>query len=154
MKHYKFRGKTVDTNEWVCGNLLSYDDEQLYLIEFKYENMYLKKQVLKETIGQFTGLFDRNGIEIYEDDLLKSFEENGNDFYLYGDTTHVEFLNGAYCISILYDMTPFPLYDYNFVYDSNIHYPDKTYLCNWLSDFEVVGNLIDNKNFKKNSQGV
>ena len=46
MRNYKFRGKTVDTNEWVCGNLLSYDDEGLYLIEFKYDNMYLKKQVL------------------------------------------------------------------------------------------------------------
>lgn len=145
MRNYKFRGKTLDTNEWICGNLLSYDDKQLYLIEFKYENMYLKKQVLKETIGQFTGLFDRNGIEIYEDDLLKSFEENSHDFYLYGDTSRVEFLNGAYCISILYDMIPLPLYDYNFIYDPTKHYPDETYLCNWLSDFEVVGNSIDNK---------
>lgn len=145
MRDYKFRGKVLNTEDWVCGNLLSYPDDELYLIEFKMDNMYLRKQVDPKTIGQFTGLYDRLGIEIYVHDLLKSYEDDSNDFYLYGDITPVEFLNGAYCISILYDMTPFPLYDYKFIYDSTIHYPDKTYLCNWLKDFEVCGNVFDNK---------
>ena len=77
MREILFRGKDADSGLWCYGDLTFSRDRKPY-IRFWAHNGYLVREVMPETIGQFTGFVDKNKKRIFEDDILASTYEEEN----------------------------------------------------------------------------
>lgn len=115
MRTIKFRGKRVDNGEWVTGFVLFDKDQREAVIAKLTDTESVCEYVNPATVGQFTGLTDKNGKEIYEGDVVE-FDAGG-------------VCEVSYCVGggfAGFELSPA-------FTDENI-----------LTDVEVIGNIHDN----------
>ena len=90
MRTIKFRGKPILTDEWFYGDLVHSADKKRTAILVNDKDSYDECEVVPETIGQFTSLYDCDGKEIFEGDIL--------DFN--GLIVEVRFVRGAFALLV------------------------------------------------------
>lgn len=100
MREIIFRGKHTDTGEWVYGDLIHrilWDKSLIIIRTYDYSfDTYKDYDVIPESVGQFTGLCDKNNTRIFEGDTVKNS---------YGNIKVVEYYRGYY-----YPFVAFPEY--------------------------------------------
>ena len=110
-----YRGKRKDNGEWETGSLVvirpDCSDQQTFIAD-KMTGYHTL--VLPETVGQFTGLTDKNGVKIFEGDIVRYEDDIGYVIY-----------NGD---------------DARFLVDS----PNMYISMDYSNEFEVIGNIHDN----------
>ena len=94
MREIKFRGKRIDNGEWVYGYVINFPQTQETLIGYFYakNDNFL---VDPATVGQYTGIKDKKGVEIYEGDIVTGRDALSEGFSFTGFVDHE---NGSFVI--------------------------------------------------------
>lgn len=149
MREILFRGKRIDNKAWEDGSLVitrgGCYDQQVFISD-KMTGYHTP--VIPETVCQFTGLYDKNGMKIFEGDIIRYADEYEYNCYL-ESLEHPEEYDGVdfndmwtvdevvYCVN--YGYPAFDLNKHDFEINGLSALDDSRQFY-----FEVIGNIYDN----------
>ena len=135
MRTIKFRGLRTDGKGWVYGGYFQHtpdeDGVRYYIFDFNEGAV----EVIPESVGQFTGLHDKKGKEIYEGDMLRD------------DYTDEDILIEDYSVVVWDEKFCQWAIDNSFAKDGSSF----TNLVEYFGreTFEIVGNIFENADLVK-----
>lgn len=122
-REIKFRGKRIDNGEWVVGDLRYSENSIAVACDIRHFGIgYDVYSVSQETVGQFTGVKDKNGKEICEGDIVK------------WDECVADYIFITQIMEVLYD-------------ENSASFEPLSEYC--YESFEVIGNIHDNPELLK-----
>ena len=155
MREILFRGKRIDNGEWVYGNLVrGCVNDFAYIVEFGNKELCRNYvEVIPSTIGQYTGLTDKNGKKIFEGDIIRYADLYDYNCYLESIDNpevydNIDLGNIWTIDEVVYGIiVGYPAFDLN----------EHDFETNGLSElsesgqffYEVIGNIHDNPELLK-----
>ena len=128
MRTIKFRGYNKKRGIWLYGNyILNRGAHFIAPQEFANGKTWEDYEVEEESIGQFTGLTDKNGKEIYEGDIISSKKRPQSKHLIFYCEKQGKFMAGLYGKTNIYDFGV-----------CGVDFPA------WMAGKEVIGNIHDN----------
>lgn len=149
MREILFRGKRLDSGEWVYGG---YKYEKLgeyiaaiFIIESLTSGVFENHRVDPKSVSEFTGLTDKNGKKIFEGDIVEFYffdKEHKNT-----KTMQVEWRDSGFCMRELFRnyrlADDFSIIDEKiFTYRNDVR--NGVYKTKNVYFIEVIGNIYDN----------
>lgn len=141
MRDIEFRGKLKSNNEWIYGYLTDINE-----ISDVNEVAAPRREVDEDTVGQWTGLYDKNNKKMYEGDIVECvswnefFSDNttGDVMEPFRRRMYISFRNGGFKII---EPMPRPMKDnvWDIIYNG---------------DIKVIGNIHDNPELLNKEQNV
>ena len=129
MREILFRGQSIDRRKWYEGDLYQTRLKSVFYINYYTEHGdRMAVEIDPETVGQYTGLTDKNGKKIFEVDIVK--------IYLYEPKGLANYEIGC----IKFDDTKA-----RFVFCTK----DGSYSIDNTNTYEIIGNIYDNPELLK-----
>ena len=140
MREILFRGKRIDKSEWVYGSycyaeLLNKSGYEHLIIEQSAEGK--SHNVVVESVGQYTGLTDKNGTKIFEGDIVKNewCFIKGNSIVRFGEYKSLDSSNNYQCGHLGFYLEHISDFNKRTVRKDIMYFANK---C------EIIGNVFDN----------